>query len=75
MRVSDGFNGGKWPQSIINIQSVAFLPMFFNQIAFLSATLAVYRHYKGQWTIQYPTIQVASETALMTYGSGSYYPL
>jgi hypothetical protein len=44
MRVSGYFNRGKWPQFTINILNVAFIPIIFNQIAFLSATLAVYRH-------------------------------
>jgi hypothetical protein len=43
-RVSDYFIYRKWPQFIINILNVALIPIIFNQIAFLSATLAVYRH-------------------------------
>jgi hypothetical protein len=44
MRFSDYYNSGKWPQLIINILNVAFIPIVFNQIALLSATLAVYHH-------------------------------
>jgi hypothetical protein len=48
MRVSDALSSGKWPQIIINIPNVAFLPTFFNQILFLSAPSALYRHLKKQ---------------------------
>ena len=44
MRVSDYFNSGKWPQFIIIILNVALILIVFNPIAFLLATLAVYRH-------------------------------
>jgi hypothetical protein len=44
MSVSGDFNSGKWPQITTNILRVAFIPIVFNQIAFLSAILAVYRH-------------------------------
>ncbi len=44
LRVSDYFKSGKWLQFIITIFNMDFLPIFFNQIAILSATLAVYRH-------------------------------
>jgi hypothetical protein len=37
MRVSDYFNCGRWPQFIVNILNVAFLPIFFNQIEISSA--------------------------------------
>jgi hypothetical protein len=47
MRVFDYFNSKKLPQLIINILNVAFIPLVFNQITFLSATLAVYRHLKN----------------------------
>jgi hypothetical protein len=44
MRVSGDFNSGKWPHFIKNILNVFFYPIFFNQIAILSATLEVYCH-------------------------------
>jgi hypothetical protein len=44
MRVSGYFNRGIWPQFSINILNVAFIPIVFSPIAFLSATMAVYRH-------------------------------
>ena len=44
LRVSDYFKSGKWLQFIITIFNMDFLPIFFNQIAILSASLAVYRH-------------------------------
>jgi hypothetical protein len=43
MRVSDYFNIRKWPQFLINILNVTFLPLVSKQIAISSATLAVYR--------------------------------
>jgi hypothetical protein len=46
MSVSDYFNSGKRHQFIINILEVAFTPIIFNQIAFVSVTLAVCRHYR-----------------------------
>jgi hypothetical protein len=46
---SDCFNSGKWPQFMINILNVALIPIVFIQIAFYSATLAVYRPPKTHW--------------------------
>jgi hypothetical protein len=34
MTVSEYFNSGKWPQLIINILRVAFIPVLFNQLHF-----------------------------------------
>jgi hypothetical protein len=42
MWVSDYFISGKWPQFTINI--LAFTPIVFNEIAFFSATLALFHH-------------------------------
>jgi hypothetical protein len=39
MRVSDYFNSVKWPQVIINILNVAFIPILSSQIAFPSVPL------------------------------------
>jgi hypothetical protein len=39
VRVSGYFNSGKWPQCVINILNVTFIPyLLSNQIASLSAT-------------------------------------
>jgi hypothetical protein len=46
MSVSDYFISGNWPQFVINIIIFAFVPTFFSQIAFISATLAVCRYGK-----------------------------
>jgi hypothetical protein len=57
MRESDYLNSAKWPQFIINILNVVFIPIVFNQIAFSSATLAVYHHRKKtgpQCFLQWP---------------------